>query len=305
MDGETFALVLLAGAKWITCAGLIGLTGAVAVGRLSSSAIRFARPGDDAVARRLGALAAGSAAALLVGTAARLYAQTWSVFGLDEPVTLELVRVVGMDSRWGGRWQPQAGFAGLAAVAVLVWRWRPRAGWWIAALAVAGAWVTLPLTGHAMSSESRLPWVAQVAHGIGAGAWIGALAALVAVVSGLARQPPGHGRTAVLAGRFSPLAIVAVGAIASSGVVTAVLYLGTPADLWTTGYGRVLSLKVVLFLATGAVGAYNWRVLLPRLGTETGTRALLRSARLELTLAAGVLLVTAVLVHLAMPREME
>ena len=305
MNDETFALALLAGAKWVTYAGLIGLTGAVAVGSLSSSMTGFVQPRDGGVERRLRALAAGSAVMLLAGTAARLYAQTWSVFGLDERVTLELVRVVGIDSRWGGRWQLQAGFAVLAAVAAAIWKWSPRGGWWTAAVAVAGAWIALPLTGHAMSFESRIPWVAQVVHGIGAGAWIGALAALVAVVSGLARQPVGQGRTVVLAGRFSPLAVTAVGSIAVSGIITAVLYLGTFADLRTTGYGRVLLLKVVLFLATGAVGAYNWRILLPRLGTETGARALLRSARLELTLAAGVLLATAVLVHLAMPNEME
>ena len=305
MDGDTFALVLLAGAKWLTYLGLIGLTGAVAVGRLSSSASRFVQPGNGIVEQRLGALAAGSAAVLLAGTAARLYAQTWSVFGLDEPVTLELVRVVGIDSRWGGRWQPQAGFAVLAAAAAAAWRWSPRGGWWIAAVAAAGAWITLPLTGHAMSFESRLPWAAQVAHGVGAGLWIGALAALAAVVSGLARQSAGHGRTVVLAGRFSRLAAAAVGLIAVSGTITAALYVGTFADLRETGYGRVLLLKVFLFLATGAIGAYNWGILLPRLGTETGTRALLRSARLELTLAAGVLLATAVLVHLAMPSEME
>jgi putative copper export protein len=305
MDGETFALVLLAGAKWITYVGLMGLTGAVAVSRLLAPAAGVVEPRGGGVDRRLRAVATGSAGALVLGAAARLYAQTWSVFGLDEPVTLELVRVVGIDSRWGGRWQPQAGFAVLAAVGVAASRWRPRAGWWIAAPAMAGAWITLPLTGHAMSFESRLPWVAQVVHGIGAGVWTGALAALIAVVSGLARQPPGHGPAAVLASRFSPLALAAVGLIALSGTVTAVIYVGTFANLPATGYGRVLLLKVVLFLATGAIGAFNSRILLPRLGTETGTRALLRSARLELTLAAGVLLVTAVLVHLAMPAEME
>ena len=302
MDGESFALVLLAGAKWIGYVGLVGLTGAVAIRRLVASAVGDVR--DAAVERRLAALATGSAAILLAGTAARLYAQTWSVFGLDEPVTLELVRVVGIDSRWGGRWQPQAGFAVLATVAVAVsGRW-PRAGWWIAAAAVAGAWVTLPLTGHAMSFESRLPWVAQAAHGLGAGLWVGALAVLVAIVSGLASRAPGHGTAAALARGFSPMALAAVGLIALSGTITAVLYVGTLASLWTTGYGRVLLLKVVLFLATGAVGARNWRILLPRLGNEPGTRALLRSARVELTLAAAVLLVTAVLVHLAMPAEM-
>ena len=302
MDAESFALALLAGAKWITYVGLVGLTGAVGVHRLASTAVGEAWNG--AVERRLVVLAAGSASILLAGTAARLYAQTWSVFGLDEPVTLELVRVIGVESRWGGNWQPQAGFALLAMMAVAVSAWRPRVGWWIAALAAAGAWITLPMTGHAMSSESRLPWIAQVAHGIAAGAWIGALAALVAIVSGVAREARGHGRTAVLGLEFSPMARVAVGVVVLSGVLTAFFYLRVPADLWTTGYGRVLLLKVGLFLVTGAVGAYNWRILLPRLGNEPGTRALLRSARLELVLAAGVLLVTAVLVHLAMPAEM-
>ena len=304
MDGESFALLLLAGAKWISYIGLIGFTGAVAIRWLLPSA--SAGPGAlrPEIEPRLVVVAGCSAVILLVGTAARLYAQTWSVFGLDESVTLELVRVVGIDSRWGGRWQPQAGFALLATVAVTVSACWPRAGWWIAAPAVAGAWITLPLTGHAMSLDTRVPWLAQIVHGIGAGVWVGALAALVAIATGLVERPAEHRRIAELVGRFSPRAVVAVGVVAVSGVVTAVFYIGAVAELWTTGYGRVLLLKVVLFLATGAVGAYNWRVLLPRLGNEPGTRALLRSARLELALATGVLLVTAVLVHLAMPAEM-
>lgn len=304
MNGEAVALALLTGAKWITYVGLIGLTGAVVVGRLRSTAPGAAAPGGGSVERRLTALAAGSATVLLVGAAARVYAQTWSVFGLDEPVTLELVRVIGLDSRWGARWQAQAGFAVLAAAGVAMWRWRPRPGWWMTALAVAGGWITLPLTGHAMSFESRLPWAVQAAHGIGAGVWIGALAALVAVVAGLARQPAGYGRAADLARRFSPLALISVAAIAVSGAISAVFFVASVTDLGTTGYGRVLLLKIVLFLATGAVGARNWRLLLPRLGDPGGTRALLRSARLELVLAAGVLLATALLVHLAMPRPL-
>jgi copper transport protein len=305
MDGEPLALLLLAGAKWVTYVGLIGLTGAVSIRWLLTSAADTAESPALEVERRLTVLGGGAAVVFVVGTAARLYAQTWSVFGIDEPVTLELIRVVGIDSRWGGRWQPQAGLAALAALAAGVWRRQPRAAWWIAAAAVTGAWMTLPLTGHAMSLDTRVPWLAQAAHGIAAGVWIGALAGLAAVAAGLARQPAGDGRVADLARRFSPVAQAAVGAIALSGLVTAFLYVGTLGNLWTTGYGRVLLLKVVLFLATGCVGARNWRMLLPRLGDGAGTRALRRSVRLELCLAAAVLLATAVLVHLAMPREME
>ena len=303
MDGESFALLLLAGAKGITYLGLMGLTGAVAVSRLLAPATGVVEPRSGTVDRRLRLVAAVSAVVLVLAAAARLYAQAWSVFGLDEPVTLELVRLIGIESRWAGGWQPQAGAAVLAAVGAAWWTRRPGGGWWLTALATAGAWITLPLTGHAASFDGPLPHLAQVAHGIGAGLWVGALAVVVVVASPLVREPQGPGRVADLVRPFSPMAVAAVATIALSGVVTGVFYLGSVDDLWATSYGRALLLKVVLFLATGAVGAWNWRRLTPRLGEASGPGRLLRSARLELLLAAAVLLVTAVLVHLAMPRD--
>ena len=303
MDGESFALLLLAGAKGITYLGLMGLTGAVVVSRLLAPATGVVEPRGGAVGRRLRLVAAVSALVLVLGAAARLYAQTWSVFGLDEPVTLELVRLIGIESRWAGGWQPQAAVAVLAVVGAAWWTRQPGRGWWLTALAAAGAWITLPLTGHAASFDTFLPHLAQVAHGIGAGLWVGALAVVVAVASPLHREPQGLGRFADLVRRFSPMALAAVATIALSGAVTGVFYLASVDDLWATPYGRALLLKVVLFLATGAVGACNWRRLTPRLGEASGPDRLLRSARLELLLAAAVLLVTAVLVHVAMPRE--
>ena len=301
-SGDALALALLAAATWVSDVGLIGLTGAVACRPLLPAAPHL-RPlaGGRPAERLLLAIAAGSAAVLLLGAAARLYAQTWSVFGLDEPVTLELVRVIGLESRWGARWQPQAGLAVAAAAGVVWWARQPRVGWWLAALAAAGAWVALPLTGHAMSGASRLPWIAQVAHGLAAALWIGTLTAVVASASRFAGNPGGYARIDVLVRRFSRLAMGAVATIALSGVLTAVFYIGAVGDLWSTAYGRTLLLKVALFAATGAVGACNWRRLTPRLGDARGTRALLASARLELALAVVLLAVTAVLVHLAMP----
>ena len=303
MEGESLALVLLAGAKWITYLGLMALTGAVAVSRLlTPSAIAPGAP-SDLVDRRLHLFAAVGAALLVVGAAARLYAQTWSVFGLDEPVTLELMRVVGLDSRWGAGWRLQAGAAVLAAAAVAWWTRQLRPGWWLAALATAGVWITLPLTGHAASFATAAPHIVQVAHGLGAGLWIGSLAALVAAATRLGRER-GHDHVADVVHRFSALAQGSVAAVALSGIVTVVMYVDSWGDLRTTAWGRHLVLKTALFAAVGAVGAYNWRRLTPRLGDAAGTKALLRSARFELLLAAAVLLVTAFLVHLAMPREM-
>ena len=303
LSGESIALVWLAAATWVSDLGLIGLTGAVACRPLLAAASRGTGAAADGRSpeRRLIAIAAGSAGIMLFGAAARLHAQTWSVFGLDEAVTLELVRTIAVESRWGGRWQPQAGLALAAAAGVVWWARQPRAGWWVAGAAAVGAWAALPLTGHAMSAASSLPWIAQVAHGLGAGLWIGTLAAVVALALGLARDPAAHPRIGVLVRRFSRLAIAAVLAIALSGVVTAVFYFDAVAELWSTAYGRTLSLKVGLFAAVGAVGAYNWRRLTPRLGDARGTAALLVSARVELALATVLLAVTAVLVHLGMP----
>ena len=305
LSGESIALAWLAAATWVSDLGLIGLTGAVACRPLLARAPlgAIAAAGGRSPERTLIGIAAGSAGVMLLGAAARLHAQTWSVFGLDEEVTLEAVRTIAVESRWGGRWQPQAGLALAAAAGVAWWARQPRAGWWAAGAAAVGAWAALPLTGHAMSAASSLPWIAQVAHGLGAGLWIGTLAAVVAVALDLARGPAADPRIGVLVRRFSRLAIAAVVTVALSGVVTAVFYFDAVGELRSTAYGRTLLLKVGLFAAVGAVGAYNWRRLTPRLGDARGTPVLLVSARVELALAIVLLAVTAVLVHLGMPAD--
>ena len=93
----------------------------------------------------------------------------------------------------------------------------------------------------------------------------------------------------------------ALGVLAATGLVTAVLYLESLSQLWTSWYGRVLVFKVLLFASVGAFGAYNWRRLRPQLGTPSATTALTKSAAIELSLAALVLGITSVLV--ALPLE--
>jgi hypothetical protein len=58
-----------------------------------------------------------------------------------------------------------------------------------------------------------------------------------------------------------------------------------------------------IFLLVLAAGAYNFRGVLPALGTDDATRHLRRSAGLELSIGAVVLLVTAVLVATARSYE--
>jgi len=68
----------------------------------------------------------------------------------------------------------------------------------------------------------------------------------------------------------------------------------------TTGYTLIAKLWVVALVF--ALGAWNWRRQRPTLGSEAAAASIRRSATAELTVAAIVLVITAVLVSLPSPR---
>ena len=304
MSGETLASTLLSLANWLTYLAYLGLTGSVA-GQLVilPLAVRHGVDADPAwpvVTRRFLGVATTAALLLLVASAARLYAQTYSVFGLDEPITTELLKLVALETRWGGQWWPQlivtvVAVCGVATIWIL-----PRAGWWLCALCVAGLAIAFPMTGHAMAHAEgvALAWTLQAGHIVAVGLWLGTLTAVFCAIVALRAMPGQDHQVAALVHTFSPVAVGAVSAVVVTGAWTTVLYLDGWSDLWRTPWGRALILKVVLVCGTGAVGAYNWRKLRPRLGTSAATGVLIRSSRLELVLGGLVLIATAILVHL-------
>jgi copper transport protein len=308
MVSESLALVYLSLAKWLTYLGFLGLTGAVA-GELwvrPRAAFSVGRREEilGAVSDRFCGVAYVSVGLLLVATVARLYAQTYSAFGVEEPVTGELVRVVALESRWGELWMPQVVVTIMAIVSAGVIRLHPDSGWQLSALSVLGLMVTLPMTGHAMASpdDIALAMTLQPLHGLAAGVWLGTLAAIVAAFVVL-RGPGGEEVLASLVHAFSPMAVGAVALLLATGVSTAYLYTDNWVGLFASTWGRLLALKTLLVLLTCVLGAYHWRLLRPRLGTEPARATFRRTARLELALAAAVLLVTSVLVHLPKPHE--
>ena len=303
MDIDGQALTYLAGAKWVTYVGLIGLTGALVVRRLLLPAVAVYEEAT-VLERALRNVVTYSACLVALSAAARLYAQTYSVFGVEEPITLELIRVVGLDSRWGERWQPQAGLSLLALVAAVGSWWLPSVGWRLIAGATVLLWLTLPLTGHAIAFSTSVPWVVQSAHGLAVGLWVGSIFSILAVSTSLSAMHDGQNRFAALIHRFSPLAVAAVSAVIVTGLMTTWFYFDTPSQLWESLYGKTLLVKLGFILVTGAFGAYNWRCVSPKLGSLDGTHALRKSARLEFAAAQLVLVATAVLVHLAMPHEL-
>ena len=300
--------LLGAATRWAGFLGALLVTGAV-VFRFSLLP-GFRRHGGGALPGALErAAAVGLAAALLLALAApvRLYAQALGFLEPGEPVTRELIGTILRETAWGRGWVLQLLAAGLAVTAFLAARGLPRPGWLMSAAAASAVVLAAPLTGHATASERAGSWgyPLDVVHLLGAGAWLGTLAVLVA--AGMGREQAGEdGRhpTALLVRAFSPIALAGAGTAIAAGVALAFRYLeGSIPALWTSGYGRTLLLKLAVLGLVMALGARNWRVLTPRLGQSDGTARIRRSAIAELLLGTVLLAVTAVLVSLPMPGE--
>ena len=187
----------------------------------------------------------------------------------------------------------------LAAVGyLLAWRGRD-AGWALAAAGVIGA--TLRNAAHGEWTQLVNPL-----HLLAGGLWIGTLFVLVAAgLTTVTRVEPSSERrgelVAAMVNAFSPLALAAGIAVVLFGLITAWRHLKYLSALWTTPYGYTLLLKLALVAVVFGFGAWNWRRHRPRLGSESATGALRRSARSELVAAGLVLLATAVLVSLPTP----
>ena len=124
-----------------------------------------------------------------------------------------------------------------------------------------------------------------------------------------------------MARRFSRLAGICLLVVAASGSYNAWIELGAVSALWSTDYGRILALKLVVVLVLVAIGAENrfWIVpaLLPggRVRWFNGVRSQIGAASIapelgfwqlvtrEAALALIVFACTAVLVHVTPPRH--
>lgn len=231
---------------------------------------------------------------------------------LRDDVSLLLFQTV-----WGSVWMTQ-GVVVAVLLVVLFAGVRPRAdGEGDDALDVTASWgalllltlalaATLAMSGHAMGVA---PWraaavTADALHTVAAGTWIGTLAVILTAsrssVSGAAR---GEGEAAFGAQirRFSPLALLSGGVLLTMGAALSYTHLTAVSDLWQTGYGRVLSGKIGLVVVIFGVGFWNWRRGVPISDSADGMRDIRRRGTWEVGVAAGVLLLTAILVHSTKP----
>jgi copper transport protein len=241
---------------------------------------------------RLSTLLAASAGGLAVIALAGIVLQGAKAggFGIGQALSGDVISSV-LETRFGEVWAAQASLA--IVVAILLVARQP-------ALALAPAALLLltpALSGHA-SVSGAIALVTDVAHVTAAAVWVGGLAALVVALlwAGAARW-----ELAVTAvPRFSGLAVVAVSWLIASGTVSAYLQVRALRGLWETTYGQLLLVKIALVLPLLALGIYNNRRAVPRLGARLATAAertrFLRTAAAELALMVAIVSVTAVLV---------
>jgi putative copper export protein/methionine-rich copper-binding protein CopC len=303
--GRPLAVVV----RWAWFAALLGMIGAVA--------FRFGvlpRLGRDPLLLPVAARAEAAAWFVALGAAAlsvaALFARLWmqvSALGGDAAWSGARMDVLLRQTGWGLAWVLQA-VATLAFVVGLFIARAPhgRGVGWMGAGAGAVLLSAVPaLSGHA-ASVGRLNGVAilsDTVHVLGAGVWLGTLAAMLAVgiPAAFSAAEGSAAAVAAMVRAFSPMALAGAVAVGLTGVVNALFQLNAVSDVWSTGYGRALLVKLALLGGVAALGFYNWRRVLPTLGDDAATHRLRRSARAELGLGLVVLLVTAVLVALPTP----
>ena len=187
----------------------------------------------------------------------------------------------------------------VAAIGLVV-AWRrsgtPRmAGLVVVAAGAGGSMLADVAASHA--AAGALPLVnsgIQAIHIVAAGLWIGGLAAVVLAL----RAEPSEERARAVR-RFSLVATVGIATVTASGLLRAAAELRSLSDLLTTDFGRLLLIKSALVLGLAALGALNHFRNVPR--AREGHSAVRRIGRVELGIAALVLLSTAGLVNLAPP----
>jgi copper transport protein len=181
----------------------------------------------------------------------------------------------------------ELGFALVSAVLVLAWLTDRRIFLWAAFALGLGFASGLSLSGHSSVSDTEelVDWL----HLSAATLWVGGLVQLAVVV-----WPGPHELRTVAFRRFSRLATACVAVLVGAGTYLSVERLPQLHDLWGSGYGHVLLVKLGLVAVALAWGAAHQFFVLPRIDSA-GSR-LTRSLLGESAVAMAVLLAAAVLV---------
>jgi putative copper export protein len=306
-------------ARWLSAAALALLVGATLVATVLAPRLARRGTGDAALAADAARLALGATLALVPASVLRLTDQLVALQSPGDAPWTGLGALLGATT-WGTGFVLQTVLHAIAAGAAwwAVRRPTSRSAWGMLTAAAALLCATPALQGHAIATEGREGWAVagHTLHVLGASAWIGTLTAIGWLVlavrrDGASADDPAFAverarrdaRLRALAPLLAPVALAGAALLLVGGVAGAVLHLTAVADLWATPWGRYLAAKGGLATVVLALGALNWRRLVPRVDAGAPVQPLRRSIAAELTVAALVLLVTAILVITPPPGE--
>jgi putative copper resistance protein D len=185
---------------------------------------------------------------------------------------------------------------GLALILAVLWR--ARAGLVLALIGACMASASFALRGHALSEPQMVLGALITLHILCLAFWVGVFAPLARAAR---RDPPA--RAGVLAHEFGRRALLAVGLVFLSGVITLGLLGAAKPSALSSPYGQMFAVKLVLFVGVLALAAFNKLTLTPALlaaAPNAGAR-LRRSIGVEAGLVAGILITTAALTTLSAP----
>jgi copper resistance protein D len=174
-----------------------------------------------------------------------------------------------------------------------------------AVIAAAGLAGSLAWAGHANGArglEGIVHPAADFLHLIAAAAWVGALVPLTILLSMSGEDADALAIAHTATSRFSTLGIVSVATLLLTGSVNTWYLVGSVPALTESAYGRLLLIKLALFLVMVGIAAFNWSQLTPRLiqnadgaATQKARWSLRRNAAIEALFGAGVIGIVAVL----------
>lgn len=320
--------------RWVNFAAMALLIGAAAAPFLllpaGFAALRD-EDDDDAAELTSAALVRASALAAVVLVALAsvmlLWLQTWAASG--STTSLGAMGDVLSGTRFGDIWFVRITLVGVALLFSMLslgardppwWRsiWAgPNTAWLAILLAAMAIPATTSMNSHAAaggtaSLQTMVDWLHLAAGGI----WIGGLVQLLLAAGLIA--PYVSDRAAFLGAlvrRFSLVALPTVGLIVGTGTVQSIDRLGGVDELVDSDYGYTLLAKVLLLLPLVSLGALNLLVIGPRFlgyaraqAQHVMTRIQAWEGRLrlavvaEVTLAAAILVATAILTNTPPPR---
>jgi len=197
-------------------------------------------------------------------------------------------------TQFGEVWTVRLVLACLLAIVIGFHRLR----WLTLAVAIALT-ALIAYSGHAAGTPGTAGGVhlaSDMLHLTAAGAWLGALPALVLLLTAAAAGGEMWQAAAVRAvRRFSTLGIAAVATLIVTGAINSWNLLDGPRDLIATGYGKLLLAKLGLFGIMLVFAAVNRVRLTPRLPQRAAMTALVRNTMAEIVLGLGVLSIVAAL----------